>query len=387
MSECPNGILTSEQLMHDVVDIRFFEGQATRRTSHGRTEYTGAVQISAKEAFKTVYKGLEEVIKHNQATVEIKRRGGDRANREWLAPRDDKEEELLGIWHDTLPVITAVLETHSGPRELTVTPRNDLEYRNHPNPRMQQPRFRLPNILYLEDQSGPVVIMRAARTWGNPTRKEAARKQFNSAANYRWLNTFDRGAGHDLRNLILGQPHTGALIIPEPYLHGALEQLYKDDQLERITPRMLGIEADTENGDIYFLRAFLDSAKDRPLKPEVIGGYAGQLHSVGLFGAYDRQVAHYCWQKTRKSDTATMVDIDPDFYFWTDNPKTLDDDFGRLLHTLSHSFPNVRRKREIIKAVRQQALSSEDNNPYNLIDHLPRRIGDLPQMIPWMQEQ
>ena len=162
-------------------------------------------------------------------------------------------------------------------------------------------------------------------------------------------------------------------LITEPSLIFALEQIYKEDIVPRITPNLRILKGSKRN--LWYLRNFLPSVRDSPLNMDEAMTYSGTLRGLGLMDTMDVDESHYCLDKKGE-----IVNIDPDFFCFTPHGGIIDNrdwvEFKDILnkiekhHKISSNENKKRRKvyREIKK--RMEGLT--------ILDYFPENISSSP---------
>ncbi|MFO8015993.1 MAG: hypothetical protein R6U32_02730 [Candidatus Woesearchaeota archaeon] len=242
-------------------------------------------RIGPEAVFEVLYNGLESLIEYNKQN---RLAGGNRRKR-----RNQKGDNLSNKKNDSVsgyPEIYADVKFDDASRKTYhVEPRTNYEKKSI---------VKKPSIAYLVGEDGHVAIMREAR-------KYSLDDFLGKLINNNFGNKFDRDAtrqfyehqndgqekGEGNRTSIKCSERK-TMYIPEPNLLSALESLYNDNRIKRLTPDFRVIDAGDEK--MHYLRDFLPALVDVSMDYEKLGRYFGRLHALGLMENLDRQMIHYC---------------------------------------------------------------------------------------------
>ncbi len=334
-------------------------------------------RISHGEVFDSMYGGLEEVIRHNNFT---KRKLGTRIETPyWKEERAEEEESLMREWYAGVPEIAAkVPDKNGGSQIMRVRVREDLEFTNHPNPERRGLRIRQPNIVFLEGDDS-TLIFREARTYPPNTRKQIG-KSMGRTTDMHWLHSFDKPDGGEIRRNILDRQSRKprAYILPEPFLHAALEAIYSESDLPRITPHVRYVGVNEERSSLFSIRPFLHPAAENPVTELTVAQYIGTLQGLGIRASEDRQRAHYCWQPAlSERGSRVLIDIDPDQYFALhNNPQEMNRDKEDFIRNMGNIAPMI-AKSESVETEIQRAKQRATPYAARLLHHIPSDIQEV----------
>lgn len=270
----------------------------------GLSLYIGGNHVSTSQMFEIFYHGLDRFILLN-----LKERKELLRRRSYI-PNIDIERALVE-WRNNLPKdAIAVIETPDGHFRFDVYSRTNMEWG----------MVKKPSILYLRrDQND--LILRSAITH-NPdvvwsVFGESSRKMFK-----RFYRAMYDGNIEEMEP----SKYKPYLMIAEPYLLAALEQLYSEGG-PRITPHIKMTEIGPNSG--YYLRPWLRAVRDRSLEElnEALAEHLAALNSYGLFEVDERKSSHYAVEDN------IVVNLDPDLILYLAHENK-----GRVFTTDLHKF-------------------------------------------------
>jgi len=164
-----------------------------------------------------------------------------------------------------------------------------------------------PNVVFLRNQkTRNILIMREARQYPleeliTPFVRKVIKK-FDKDATAQFYN-------EDKASPVAPGRENYAMHIPEPHLLAAFEHLKLDGLTRRLTPKPYAIAAGEDR--LWYLRDFFSAAVDAPLDVDGMASYFGTIEALGVMEVMDRQVIHYCFDRTG------IVNYDPDFVLQT----------------------------------------------------------------------
>lgn len=328
----------------------------------------GTKVVEPKEVFEAHYQGLDELIHFNEKRR--KKREAEEPRRKDRNQR--KERELFVKWQKTIPDnYTVNVTTKKGEeKELRVQERKNLETSFSQEEGLRGYRTRRPNILFLEDTSGDVLVLRQTKIY--KPKGDVARK-----AQAKYGNKIDR---NQYRKFWEDTTHTintnRYLLLPEPNLVVATEQLYQENIIDRVTPVNKPVYTDKENRSHYVLRPYLDSIRSRPTTMEAVARYLAGLHSVGLSDERDRQKEHYCIQQ---GQTSSIVNIDPDFFIYIgEKPQRISDDTKNFFSLYAEMDQTVfTTDSNEFKQLKRRIQKEYGDRRKEFIDILPKTISEV----------
>ncbi len=321
--------------------------------------YRGDQEINPGEIVQELYSPLKPLIDLNIKRHEIVKG----ANKE---QRDRKSGESI---------FKGLLEKYSNESRVAVGDYKDndfsarahfndgskSEFRVLPRTNFSDYSLKTPNIFFLRDENDNQLVLREARKYDfEGYMGKFVLKQLQ--------DTHRRKVHFEVPESV---KRNEMVVIPEPKLVLALEQLNEEETIKRITPRMrlLGIEDDK----LWYVRNFLPPLRDTSMDIEKLTTYVGTLHGLGLIDAVDSQVAHYCINQKGR-----VVNIDPDFLAYTSHYNTLHNldwnDFRKRLDEMVVTKSQV----EEIKQGRKKQMRSlhERMGGKTLLDHLPEKLSE-----------
>jgi hypothetical protein len=279
--------------------------------------------ITAGDIFTMLYSGLEPLVTRNIQERRDARNLSSLSNGVIEQNPNEKAriiDQYLDEWRSSLPgedISAKVTFDDNSRTDFKVTARKNFSTST----------AKLPSIVYLHDNDGHVVILREARSYDPST-------IISALARDRFGNKFDINASSQFMSQTDGElasaSRRGVMYIPEPQLLLALECLYEEGTIERLTPHFALVG--TDDTKMWYLRNLLPSNRDIGFDLEESGNYLGTLHAVGLMEILDRQLAHYCRTKSG------IVNFDPDFMTHTTNKNRLEQhDMGDVEARLKES--------------------------------------------------
>jgi len=236
-------------------------------------------EVSPKKLFELAYQDLQKLIELNNVKISQK----DMNDSIKMAQLAELKMNLKGDWQQKIQsqsLEAKVVFDDACEKKYLIRPRFNF---------YQDFVLKTPNVMVLSDKAGGMAILREARIYPwkefmlpnfiNRLGEKADReKTFQFYKNEEGLADFG-----DINKLVY---------IPEPQLLCALERMYNDSRIPRISPRIKIMDHDDEN--MWFLRDFLPLAVETHLSSTELGQYTGILRSLGLLEYWDRQLIHYC---------------------------------------------------------------------------------------------
>lgn len=280
--------------------------------------------ITTGAAFKRMYRGLSPLIKKN-----IKKTLDPGRIIKTSIPTDNYHRPYVTDWKKELSeqgihfngdgLMKAEVKFDDGSTtQYLLTPRTNFAHN----------LVKYPNIIQMNGEDGTKATLREARVNAySPILRKLTRNTFGNAVDDEVNSQFEK----ETLETLLKPDRRKAALIPEPYLLEALEYLYFNVDLPRITPEIRIV--DSSHDKLWYVRNFLPVLEDTEFSPDKMGEYFGVLHGLGLMEIIDRQLIHYAEENGR------VVNYDPDFYSFTEKEtlrtqkdfddfrKELDDEF------------------------------------------------------------
>lgn len=254
--------------------------------------------------------------------------------------------------------LVALVHFTDGRREsYNITPRTNYD----------PTQLKRPNIVYLQCPSqNQTLMLREARTYGE-----------DKLALQRLTGAYKPHFKGDLipnKKQSTYQDKNKISFVSEPFLTMALEQLRLSGIGSRITPKVRLVDADNQRA--WFVRDFIPSINDSPVRDEDIGRYFGTLNGLGLMDFFDCNVPHYCMQ------SGDVVNIDPDYICHTASKGIISNIWGEtrqaLLNPLKESKLNVNVDINKVNHARMKAIETTQQQlgGKSLLDFIPTSLTE-----------
>lgn len=320
--------------------------------------YNKESEVTPKGIFEIFYSNLDELVEYNRSLDSRRRKTMNIPTSEL---REDLFRNSTEKMRNSRFGLAALLHFDGGEkRSFQIKPRTNFD----------NTLKKRPNIVYLESEDGNnYLILREARNYeGDDFVKKQCRRELGK--HYKpSIST------KDLSEKIDEIDKKDIISIPEPNLILALEQLYAENIVRRITPRLKITNATEDN--IWYIRNFLPSIRDSPSSVECLMRYVGNLHGLGLMDKVDSQQPHYCINRKGR-----VVNIDPDFFAHTSNLPTVDSiDWGEFKFIMSDFLPDRNKSPEYIKQRRRIMSEVEERmSGSNFLQFVPSNLLDAPAL-------
>ena len=262
-------------------------------------------KISPEQVFKHLYAGLDHIISENY-------------KKEFLGKRKKGHTEQW--FPDQTTGITAEVEFDDTSRiKYSVEARTNFDFNYI---------LKTPSIAYLRAKDS-IVILREAKKHDEEMIKKVCFKRFQNSFDMEATKQFYQANDAPLEP----KKYKGVIYLPEPNLTQALEQIYMEQDINRVTPKHAYV--DSSEDKLWYLREFLTIAKDTSFKAETFAKYFSVLHSLGLMEILDRQTIHYSLIDNE------VGNYDPDFFTYSKSKKkVIETDWNDIKNTfLSEQFP------------------------------------------------
>jgi hypothetical protein len=317
-------------------------------------------EVSPKEIFEDFYSSLDDLIEFN-VSEDLKSRR--QSNFEEIV---DKERKSL--YADCLSNFS---DLASGYSAFFVLDNNErVNFRVKPRTNFERGLKKRPNIIQLDSKDYSKLILREAREVDESVLvAKIARSRFGE----KFKGNLVSG---DMDDEKLNIGNKDVVLVPENQLLLALEQIYAEGIMGRVTPKINIMDADEKN--IWYIRNFLPSAADTFFDLPKFMMYSGRLNGLGLMDVIDNQSVHYC-----NSSDGNVIHIDPDFFAYTPNANIVDQaDFGVFSSYVEKASGFIDRLDKDNKKIRSGKIREvrERLNGATLLDYLPRNIFNSPQL-------
>jgi hypothetical protein len=260
--------------------------------------------VSPKELFDRLYIGLDPVIQRNHAFISAPSYQKISKDKE---PLRKECESYLQTWENQVSqdrVYATIATDDGGIKQWEIKARRNFSPTNI---------FKHPNICLLQDTQGQTLVFRECRKGLVPSFQTEAHRRFKNKYNKDLaLRSVEPVCDTSILDEYRNAKTNSVIFVPEPNVLQALELMYTETDLERISPEYIEVSADDTH--LWILRDYKAIARDTGLPAEKFGNYLGITASLGLVEAIDRQLIHY----------------------FTNTPQTLGNyDLDFLLHTKS----------------------------------------------------
>jgi len=242
------------------------------------------LRVRPSEVFRLLYEPLDVLINFNIQTEESQRHRRSRVKTprspinlvEWINSREQMQ-------------LTATICYGTEETRYAIDARTNFD---------QGAIEKRPSIAILRRDDEPPLFLREARTYSLenfviPRIAEKANRTINPSLRQKRFDIdatrqFYENSDEDIH---AAQPEK-LMYVPEPHILCALEEIYADDLIHRITPQATVIDHDDQT--LWLLRDYVQIAGDIKLGPELLGRYLATMHALGLTEFLDRQLIHYC---------------------------------------------------------------------------------------------
>ncbi|MBI2667336.1 hypothetical protein HYX17_01035 [Candidatus Woesearchaeota archaeon] len=268
--------------------------------------YHKGSKVSPDEVFTILYNGLNPLINRNLETFMFNRnkeryRGMGHPTR---VNDDSLQKKLTQEWKEGLPeerIIAEVVFDDSSERRYKINARSNFT---------PQDIIKFPNMALLIGEDDQVVL-REARKYSSDLIKRLGSKRYGIRFDARATMQFEG------ENKSLVMPKRRVMNIPEPNLVLALEKLYFEGRIPRLTPPVAVVGSSRDK--LWYLRDFLPTVLDTGIDDlSQLAAYLGTQRALGLMEG-DRQLIHYVLWRDQ------IVNFDPDFMFLTRNSNLVRD--------------------------------------------------------------